>query len=71
MPFNSGKGSIAIEKYPEFLAEVLIQGHAAVSPGTEVPENTKTMLLEAAQGFTKKYNTTEVGVQDFYFDIIK
>jgi hypothetical protein len=28
-------------------------------------------LLKAATGFTKKYNTTEVGVQDFYFDLIK
>jgi len=29
------------------------------------------LLLEATRDFTKKYNTTEVGVQDFYFDLIK
>lgn len=29
------------------------------------------MLYNATSGFVKKYNTTEVGVQDFYFDLIK
>ena len=27
--------------------------------------------MDATTDFVKKYNTTEVGVQDFYFDLVK
>lgn len=31
----------------------------------------KDLLMNATSTFVRKYNTTEVGVQDFYFDLIK
>lgn len=49
----------------------MIEGHLAVASSDTITEEVKDMLYNATSGFVKKYNTTEVGVQDFYFDLIK
>jgi len=38
---------------------------------TVIDKPTEQMLLEATKGFAGKYNGTEVGIQDFYTDLIK
>jgi hypothetical protein len=53
------------------LADVLVKGHLSVSPDAAVGEDLQELLMTATTGFVKKYNTTEVGVQDFYFDLVK
>ncbi len=48
-----------------------MQGHLSVTKADSISEELKDLLLNATSGFVKKYNTTEVGIQDFYFDLIK
>jgi hypothetical protein len=43
----------------------------AISESNNISEEMKDLLMNATSTFVKKYNTTEVGVQDFYFDLIK
>ena len=54
-----------------FLADVFLTGNAVSKSQAEVKDSAKELLLEATKGFTAKYNTTEVGVQEFYMDLLK
>lgn len=52
------------------MTKVFITGNQA--RGSKVSnDEVNDLLLEAATGFTTKYNTTEVGIQDFYMDLVK
>ena len=49
----------------------MIRGHLSIHPEETVEEDVQDLLMDATTNFAKKYNETEVGVQDFYFDLIK
>lgn len=66
-----GIGAIPVEKYPMFLVDVFLTGNAVSKAQVEVKDSAKELLLEATKGFTAKYNGTEVGVQEFYMDLLK
>lgn len=50
---------------------MLVTGHTATTPHSKLDSDIENLLLNATTAFAQKYNTTEVGVQDFYFDLIK
>ena len=66
---EEGKGYVPIRHYPRFLTEVFLKGQAAT--GERPAPHHAHQLLEAAEDFTNKYNTSEVGIQEFYNDLIK
>jgi hypothetical protein len=66
-----GIGAIPTDKYPSFLSDVFLAGNAASNAYVPVDDETKQLLLESTTGFTSKYNTTEVGIQEFYMDLVK
>lgn len=53
------------------MTKVFITGNKASGSKVDIDGDVNDLLLEAATGFTTKYNTTEVGIQDFYMDLVK